>query len=161
MTALSLMAYAPGLVGFIAVKVLAPGYYARLEMRTPVRIAVIAMAANIVFSLALMWPLGHTGLALATTLSGLVNAGLLLRGLRAERVYRPLPGWPALLAKGLGASVLMGLLLALGIGPIDDWLVQSGGERALRLGLWMFAAGGLYGAVLLAVGIRPRHLLRV
>jgi len=161
MTALSLMAYAPGLVGFIAVKVLAPGYYARLEMRTPVRIAVIAMAANIIFSLALMWPLGHTGLALATTLSGLVNAGLLLRGLRAERVYRPLPGWPALLAKGLGASVLMGLLLALGIGSIDDWLVQSGGERALRLGLWMFAAGGLYGAVLLAVGIRPRHLLRV
>jgi len=161
MTALSLMAYAPGLVGFIAVKVLAPGYYARLEMRTPVRIAVIAMAANIVFSLALMWPLGHTGLALATTLSGLVNAGLLLRGLRAERVYRPLPGWPALLAKGLGASLLMGLLLALGIGPIDDWLAQSGGERALRLGLWMLAAGGLYGAVLLAVGIRPRHLLRV
>ena len=119
MTAQSLMAFAPGLVGFIGVKVLAPGYYARQEMRTPVRIAVIAMAANVVASLALMGPLGHTGLALATTLSGFVNAGLLLRGLLRERVYCPRPGWGALLAKGLGASLLMGLTLALGVG--GDW----------------------------------------
>jgi putative peptidoglycan lipid II flippase len=161
MTAHSLMAFALGLVGFIGVKVLAPGYYARQQMRAPVRIAVIAMAANVAFSLALMLPLGHTGLALATTLSGFVNAGLLLRGLLRERVYRPRAGWGALLAKGLGGSLLMGLTLWLGTGTIDDWLALSGGVRALRLGLWMLCGGGLYAAVLLAGGIRPRHLLRV
>ncbi|HYN76255.1 MAG TPA: murein biosynthesis integral membrane protein MurJ [Lamprocystis sp. (in: g-proteobacteria)] len=161
MTAQSLMAFALGLVGFIGVKVLAPGYYARQQMRTPVRIAVIAMAANVGASLTLMGPLGHTGLALATTLSGFVNAGLLLRGLLRERVYRPRPGWRALLAKGLGASLLMGVALYAGTGAINAWLTMSGGGRALRLGLWILAAGGLYAAVLLAVGIRPRHLLRV
>ena len=161
MTAHSLMAFAPGLVGFIGVKVLAPGYYARQEMSTPVRIAVIAMAANVVASLVLMWRLGHTGLALATTLSGFVNAGLLLRGLLKERVYRPRPGWGGLLAKGLGANLLMGLTLSLGVGAIDEWLALDGGARALRLGLWILAAGGLYGALLLALGLRPRHLLRV
>ncbi|WP_295392649.1 murein biosynthesis integral membrane protein MurJ [uncultured Thiodictyon sp.] len=161
MTARSLMAYALGLVGFIGVKVLAPGFYARQEMVVPVHIAVIAMAVNVVASLLLMWPLGHTGLALATTLSGLANAALLLCGLRRAAIYRPRPGWGVLLAKGLGANLLMGLVLFLGTGPIDDWLAMSGGRRAVELGLWLLAGGGVYAATLLAVGIRPRHLLQV
>ncbi|WP_295452081.1 murein biosynthesis integral membrane protein MurJ [uncultured Thiodictyon sp.] len=161
MTAQSLMAYALGLVGFIGVKVLAPGFYARQEMIVPVRIAVIAMAINIAASLILMVPMGHTGLALATTLSGLANAALLLRGLRRASIYRPRPGWMALLAKGLGANLLMGLTLYLGTGPIDAWLAMSGGARAWELCLWLLTGGAVYAATLLAVGIRPRHLLQV
>ena len=161
MTAQSLMAYALGLIGFIGVKVLAPGFYARQEMMAPVRIALVAMAVNIVASLALMGPLGHTGLALATTLAGLVNAALLLRGLRRVSVYRPRPGWPALLAKGLGANLLMGLTLFLGAGPLDDWLLMSGGTRAATLGLWLVIGGGVYTLALWVGGLRPRHLLKV
>ncbi len=158
MTALSIAAYAPGLLGFIGVKVLAPGFYARQRMRVPVRIAIVALLVNLGLSLALMFPLGHTGLALATSLAALINAGLLLRGLLREGTYSPPPGWTALLAKGLGASLLMGLLLYFGTGTLDGWLDRSGGERALRLVLWMLAGGGIYGATLLAGGIRPRHL---
>ena len=161
MTGESLMAYAPGLVGFIGIKVLAPGFYARQEMMAPVRIAVIAMAVNLAASLLLMAPLGHTGLALATTASGLVNAGLLLRGLVRAGIYRPRPGWTRLLAQGLGANLLLGLALVLGAGPIDTWLAMGGGERAMRLCLWMLVGGGLYALALLVSGIRPRHLLEV
>ena len=161
MTALSLMAFAPGLVGFIGVKVLAPGFYARQEMMAPVRIALIAMAVNVVASLLLMAPLGHTGLALATSLSGLANAGLLLQALRRAGIYRPRPGWAPLLAKGLGANLLMGLVLFLGAGPLDDWLAMGGGARALELCLWLLVGGGVYAVILLVGGIRPRHLLQV
>ena len=78
MTSLSLMAYSIGLLGFIGVKVLVPGFSARQDMRTPVRIAVVAMVTNIVLNLTLVVPLAHTGLALATSLAAFVNAGLLL-----------------------------------------------------------------------------------
>jgi putative peptidoglycan lipid II flippase len=66
-----------------------------------------------------------------------------------------------LLAKGLGANLLMGLTLYLGTGPIDAWLAMSGGARALQLCLWLLVGGSVYAATLLAVGIRPRHLLQV
>ncbi|AUB83162.1 polysaccharide biosynthesis C-terminal domain-containing protein [Candidatus Thiodictyon syntrophicum] len=108
-----------------------------------------------------MAPLGHTGLALATSLSGLANAALLLRALRRAGIYRPRPGWAPLLAKGLGANLLMGLVLSLGAGPLDDWLAMGGGARALELCLWLLVGGGVYAAILLLGGIRPRHLLQV
>jgi len=94
MSAQSLRAYALALMPFMLVKVLAPGYFSRQDMTTPVRIAVIAMTANMVFNLILVWPLAHAGLALATALSAWMNASLLLlRGLYREGVFRPLSGW--------------------------------------------------------------------
>lgn len=161
MTAAALLAYAPGLVGFIGIKVLAPGYYARLEMRAPVRIAVIALGLNLGTGLLLMWPLGHAGLAAATSVAGLANAALLLRGLKRSGVYRPGPGWPGLLARGLAANLLMAVVLYLGTGPLDAWLALETGARARDLGLWIVLGGALYAAALLAGGIRARHLLRV
>ena len=80
----SLQAYSLGLIFMMLVKVLAPGYYARQDTRTPVRIGIIAMVANMVFNLILVWPLGHVGLALATSLSAALNAFLLWRGLRKQ-----------------------------------------------------------------------------
>lgn len=163
MTSLSLTAYAGGLVGLVGVKVLAPGYYAREQMRAPVRIAAIAVAVNLALSLALMIPLGHLGLALATTLAAFVNAGLLLRGLLMEGTYRPENGWPALLARGIGASLCMGLVLLWlsgGIGAgLDEWLSLEIQDRAARLLWWILVAGAVYGATLLLIGVRPKDFL--
>lgn len=158
MAARSLMAYALGLMGFLGVKALAPGYYARQDMRTPVRIAVIAMLTNMTFNLILMWPLGHAGLALATTIAASVNAGLLLRGLLATGVYAPPAGWMGLIAKGVAACLVMGAFLWWASGATEGWIELATLDRVLRL-IWIIAAGALiYAAVLLALGIRMRHL---
>ena len=157
----SLMAYSLGLVAFMGIKVLAPGFYSRQDMRTPVRIAVIAMAVNILFNLLLMVPLGHAGLALATIIAASVNASLLLRGLLRAGVYAPLPGWRLLLLKGLTASAGMGVLLWLLSGTTEAWTVQPLGERVLRLALLIGAGTLCYGAAAWLLGIRPRHLLRM
>ncbi len=157
MAARALMAYALGLVAFMGIKVLAPGFYARQDMKTPVRIAVIAMIVNVAFSLLLVFPLGHTGLALATTLSAVANVGLLLRGLLREGVYRPGDGWRALLARGLGASIVMGLVVWWGSGETALWLTMGGWERILKLLGWILAGGAIYAGSLLACGIRIRH----
>jgi putative peptidoglycan lipid II flippase len=155
----SLTAYAAGLVGFMGIKVLAPGYYARQDTRTPVRIALIALTVNLVFNLVLMFPLGHTGLALATSIAALANAWLLLRGLLQAGVYRPAPGWSSLLARVLGATFVMGAVLWTGAGATADWIAMGTGERAVRLLGWILGGGLTYAAVLLALGIRPRHFL--
>lgn len=161
MAARALMAYALGLVAFMGIKVLAPGFYARQDMRTPVRIAVIAMVVNVAFSLLLMFPLGHTGLALATTLSAVANAGLLLRGLLRAGVYRPGDGWRALLARGLGAGLVMGLVVWWGSGETALWITMGTWERVLRLLGWILAGGVVYAGSLLALGIRRRHFIEL
>lgn len=153
----SLIAYAIGLVAFMGIKVLAPGFYARQDMKTPVRIAVIAMLTNMTFNLLLMFPLGHAGLALATTIAAGVNATLLYRGLRKEQVYTPMAGWPPLLIRGLSASTLMGLVVWWGAGPTSEWIEFGGWERIGKLFLWISVGGATYGAALLAFGVRPRH----
>ncbi len=155
----ALMAYALGLTAFMGIKVLAPGFYARQDMKTPVKIAVVAMAANVGFSLILMFPLGHTGLALATTISAGVNAGLLLRGLLREDIYRPATGWTALMARSFGACLVMGLLLWWGCGETVQWLEMRTWDRVLRLLGWILAGGAAYALALLTFGIRPRHFL--
>jgi putative peptidoglycan lipid II flippase len=159
MAAQALMAYALGLTAFMGIKVLAPGYYARQDMKTPVKIAVIAMAANVAFSLILMFPMGHTGLALATTISAGVNAGLLLRGLLREGIYRPRPGWSALLARSLGACLVMGALVWWGRADTAQWLDTGTWERIGHLFGWILAGCLAYALALLAFGIRPRQLL--
>ena len=105
MSALSLSAYAAGLPAFIAVKVLAPGFYARQDTKTPVKIAIIAMASNMVLNLAFVASLlaigfrgPHTGLALASSLAAYINAGLLYRMLRRQGAYQPERGWRRLYA---------------------------------------------------------------
>jgi putative peptidoglycan lipid II flippase len=157
----SLMAYALGLVAFIGVKVLIPGFYGRHDIKTPVRIAIIAMATNLVLSLMLMWPLGHAGLALATIIAALLNAGLLLKILLRQGVYRPLPGWGLLLARSLMACGIMGVLLWLASGPTSGWIGLSGGEGTLRLGLLLLLGAGSYAIAGLVLGLRPRHFMVV
>ncbi|MBK1645934.1 murein biosynthesis integral membrane protein MurJ [Thiocapsa imhoffii] len=154
----SLMAYAIGLVAFMGIKVLVPGYYARQDMRAPVRIAMIALIVNLVCSLALMFTLGHAGLALATTVAAICNAALLLLGLLKEGVLKPRRGWTALILKGLAANLLMGAVIILGAGALSDWIAMGLGERIIRLLLLIVAAGAVYLWTLVILGVRPRHV---
>jgi putative peptidoglycan lipid II flippase len=155
----SLRGYAFGLLGFMAIKVLVPGFYSREDTRSPVRIAALAMGLNLVLSLALMAPFAHGGLAFATALGALANAALLLAVLLRRRVLVPRPGWSALLARAILASLGMGLGLWLLAGPPGDWLHMPHAARIWRLALLIAGAGGGYGLALLVLGLRPRHLL--
>ena len=159
MTTRSLMALALGLLAFMLVKVLAPGFYARQDTRTPVRYGLIAMGANTAMTLMLIWPLAHAGLALSTSLASFLNAGMLFRNLRHNGVYQPARGWPRFLWQLGAANLAMGLLLWWGVGDLDIWIHASARERLWHLFWLVMAGGGSYLLAILAVGIRPRHLL--
>ena len=159
MTTQALIAFALGLPGFILIKVLAPGFYARQDTRTPMRIGVIALLANIVLSLVLVFPLAHTGLALATSIAALVNAGLLFRLLRRQQVYHPLPGWGLFLARVALASAAMAAVLLWGVGGLEGWLAATVWERVVRLAFWVAAGALVYLFTIVLLGVRPRQLL--
>lgn len=153
----SLMAYSLGLISFIMIKVLAPGFYSRQDTKTPVRIAVIAMFANMVMNIILVFPLAHAGLALATSLSATLNAFLLYRGLRAEGVYQPESGWPLLVFRGCAAVLVMGAVLYWGVGDLQSWIGGPVSDRVWRLLQWIVLGSISYFAVLALLGIRLRH----
>jgi len=154
----SLMAFAFGLVAFMLIKVLAPGFYARQDTRSPVKYGVIAMVANTVLVLILVWPLAHVGLALATSLAAFLNAGLLFVNLRRREIYQPGAGWPKFLTQLFVATLAMGLVLWFGAGDLAQWASASARERLWHLTGLIAGGGGTYLLVALAVGIRPRHL---
>jgi putative peptidoglycan lipid II flippase len=151
----ALIAYSVGLVGLILVKVLAPGYYARLDIKTPVKIALLTLGLTQLMNLAFIVPLRHAGLALAIGLASCFNAGLLLRGLRRRNVFRPRAGWSAFLAKVAAALLVLGTVLWLSSGVESGWLRTYGaGERAIRLGMIVAAGAGSYFATLWLLGFR-------
>ena len=156
MAARSLLAFAFGLIAFIAVKVLATGYFSRQDTRTPVRVGVVAMLSNIVLNLVLVVPLAHAGLALATTLSAFLNAGLLLRGLVKRGVFRPRPGWGGFIARVAMGNLVLGAALWVARGEPDAWLEAQAGARALHLGVLVVAGMALYTLIMLGLGMRPR-----
>ncbi len=164
MARLSLMAYSLGLLGFIMVKVLAAAFYSRQDMRTPVRIAVVAMLANIVMNVAFVVPMvmldipgPHAGLALATALASFLNAGLLYRALRRRGLLTLAPGWTRMLLQVLFATVAMAVVLWLVAGDLPSWLDQGWRGRAVDLALCILAGAAVYFAALWAVGVRQRH----
>ncbi|MCB1792212.1 MAG: murein biosynthesis integral membrane protein MurJ [Gammaproteobacteria bacterium] len=154
----SLMAYALGLQAFLLIKVTAPGYYARQDTRTPVRIGMIAMGVNMAFNLALIVPLQHAGLALATSLAAYVNAYLLFRGLRRADVFHPAPGWGALLARVGAAVVAMGMVLQWLSPDLAWWVSAARVDRAVWLIGLIVAAGVVYFSGLFVAGIRLHDL---
>jgi putative peptidoglycan lipid II flippase len=154
MTRNALVAYSVGLLGLILVKVLAPGFYAKQDIRTPVRIGVATLAATQLMNLAFVWPFAHAGLALAIGLGGCMNAALLYRGLRQRRIHVPEPGWGRFLLKLALALILMGATLWFLSGEDAWWMQASGLERIGRL-CWIVPAGaGVYFATLWALGFR-------
>jgi putative peptidoglycan lipid II flippase len=159
MASAALVAFSAGLLGFLLVKVLAPGFYARQDTATPMRIGVITMGVNIVLSLLLVYPLAHTGLAAAISIAALVNSALLYRRLRRDGVYRPLPGWGLLLTRTLIATLAMGLVIFYGTGDLGGWLTAPPLERVARLSLWVTAGIVTYLFMIVLLGVRPAQLL--
>jgi putative peptidoglycan lipid II flippase len=160
MTRQALMAYSLGLLGLIMVKVLAPGFYARQNIRTPVKVAIFTLIATQLMNLAFIVPFKHAGLALAIGLGACLNAGILYTLLRKHRIYTPQPGWAMFMLKIVLAVLLMCGVLYLAHGSDASWLDPGFLPRAIKL-CWMVLLGaGVYLAALLAMGIRPSQFYR-
>jgi putative peptidoglycan lipid II flippase len=163
MAAMSLQAYSVGLLAFMLIKVLAPGYFSRQDTKTPVRIGIIAMAANMVFNIALVvplhfyWQVGHIGLALATSLSAILNAGLLYLGLYRQKVYSPMPGFVAVCIRLSMAALAMAAVLSVLVPEQAMWVGWLWWQRAWHLLLLCGAGAMSYFAALLLSGARLRH----
>ena len=156
-TALSLQAYALGLLAFMAIKVLASAYFSRQDTRTPVRFGIIAMVSNMVLNLILLVPLAHVGLALATSLSAFINAGLLWWGLYRQGGLDVAPGWPLLLLRIGAALASMLLVLQLLAHPDAVWLAWTDLQRAAWLGFICAAGALVYLLTLWLAGLRLAH----
>ena len=152
----AVVAYSVGLVALILVKVLAPAFYARQDIRTPVRIAIVTLIATQVMNAILIYPLRHAGLALATSLGACLNAGVLLTLLMRRGIYAPSPGWLAFGWKLALALLAMGAALWFTAGAGAEWIRASAHERVLRLCLVVAAGGGAYFATLWVLGFRLR-----
>lgn len=154
---LSLMAYAVGLPAFILVKVLVPGFTARQDMKTPVKIGMIAVASNMLMSVTLVLFFQHAGLALATSMAAFVNAGLLFVALLKEGAFKPQPGWLMFLVKVLLANLSVAVIYVYDYSALQ-WYEWGVFDRALHLTLEILAVILLYVTTAFLVGIRPRHL---
>lgn len=165
MASYSLTAYALGLLGFIFVKVLAPGYFARQDTRTPVRVGIIALLVNMALNAAIVAPMvlldlpaPHAGLALATSIAAFLNAFLLYRGLLHNGSLRPGAGWRPLLARFVIANLAMGAALWWMRGNLDVWLARGVTERTAWLSASILVGAAVYFATLWLTGFRARHL---
>ena len=160
MTRNALLAYSVGLLGLILVKVLAPGFYARQNVRTPVKIALLSLAATQIMNLLLIGSLQHAGLALSIGLAASLNAGLLYLGLRRQGVYTPQAGWFLFYGRLALAMAAMGATLWFTTGDANAWLSWKLGERLLRLSLVIAIGAAVYFATLWVVGFRVRDFRR-
>lgn len=158
MTAKSLIAFSLGLPAFMLIKILASAFYSRQNIKTPVKIGLIAMGINLILNFILIFPLKHAGLALATTLSSTVNASLLFVLLFRSKVFQPNVGWPSLLSRLILANAVMAILLLYFAGELKLWLEWSSMTRIIHL-LALMALGGLaYFLTLFLAGFRTKDL---
>jgi putative peptidoglycan lipid II flippase len=164
MSALSLRAYSLGLIAFMLVKVLAPGFYARKDTVTPVKIGIVAMVANMIMNFLLTvplmyyWNIGHMGLALATSMAAVLNALMLFRGLKRAGFYQPHAGWGVyLLRLCLASGVLVAVILWLAPDQ-QAWLGWQWQRRAFELAVICSAGVVVYFFAHAVVGTRMLHL---
>ncbi len=162
-TARALMNYGAGLLGLVAIKVLAPGFYARQDIRTPVKIAIVVLVLTQLLNWLLVPYLQHAALTLSISLGALLNALWLLVGLVRKGAYKPLPGWGVFVVQVLVASILLGLLLLWLADPAQiNWLglqVQPM-QRVGLLSLCVFGGALLYLVSLLLSGVQLRQFVR-
>ena len=158
MAAAALRAFAVGLPALVLVKIAAPGFFARQDTRTPLRFAIVSVVVNIAAALALLDWLQHVGLALATSIAAVVNAALLLRGLRKKGDYAPTRALWRTVATAVAASAAMAALLLWAVPVDDDWLVAPTASRVWMLAAAVAGGGCAYLAAALLMGVRPSHL---
>src|SRR5260221_12080782 len=160
MTREALVAYSAGLVGLILVKILAPGFYARQDIVTPVKIGLATLAATQAMNLLFVGPLRHAGLALAIGLGACLNAGLLYFYLRKRKIYAPQPGWLVFLLKVAASVAFMAVGLFTAMGGPGWWLAAPWQWRLPALGGLVALGAAAYGACLFAFGFRPHEFSR-
>ena len=153
----SLMAYSLGLLAFMLIKVLVPGFTSRQDTQTPVRFGIHSIVANVVLNLLLVLPLAHAGIALATTLSAYLNALLLLFTLLKNKIYQPGKQWSLYIAQIVAANTIMSTFLYYFV-DVELWLDWSASQRGLHLTITIGAAILIYTLSLLLLGVRPRHI---
>ena len=162
-TRLALLGYTVGLPGLILVKILAPGFYARQVMATPVKIAFATVLITQTLAVLFAWPLGleQAGrLTLATSIGASCNAALLLWVLLRRGYYRPQPGWPAFLLKVGAAAALLAAVIALAMGAGAAWLAAGVAYKVGRLALLVAAGALVYFGALYALGFRVAQFSR-
>lgn len=160
MAAASLRAYTVGLGGFMLIKVLAPGYYARQDMKTPVKIGIIAMVSNMVLNVLFVFPLmwyfemGHVGLALATSVSAWINAGLLYLGLRRGGISLTGVFEAKFVARLVAAVSLMGIAVSMMSPAVSLWLTADLSWRVGQMTLLVFVGMASFAMVLAVLGFK-------
>ncbi len=160
MTARSLVAFSYGLFALILVKVLAPGFFAVKDTKTPVKAGAIAVIVNIVFSLALIQPFQHVGLALSTSIAAYINAILLFWWLRRRGIYMPKKGWLAYLGRIVLAVLVMGIVLEYFGNHLTNWNEFNTFWRIASIIQWIVIGAGIYLLVLFLTGLRFWKLIR-
>jgi putative peptidoglycan lipid II flippase len=160
MSSQALMAYSIGLLGFVLIKILAAGFFARQDTKTPTKVAFISIITNISLNFIFIWSLKHVGLALATALSAILNASLLYFYLRKQNAFQPLEGWGLFLGRIIFASLLMVDLLIWFVPNLESWLQWKNTMKFLQLGMWIGIASGIYFFTLWMSGLRFKVLLK-
>jgi len=150
----AVVAYSVGLIALVMVKVLAPGFYARQDIKTPVKIALVTLGLTQIMNFAFILPLKHAGLALAIGLGACINAALLLRGLRRRDIYLPQPGWPEFLLKLAVAVYAMSAVLWIATDGDAVWLAMGAAARAVNLICVVLLGAATYFAALWLLGFR-------
>lgn len=159
----ALMAYSAGLLALILVKVLAPGFYAQQNIRTPVKIALWVLAATQLFNVLFLFVfnLGHSGLAMSISLAATLNASFLFIGLRRRAIFQAQPGWGAFFVRLAVALALLALFLFFAVGENEWWLASRWSERVWRMAWLLCGALFVYFATLFVVGFRFSDFRRV
>jgi putative peptidoglycan lipid II flippase len=161
-TSHALIGYSVGLIGLIAVKVLAPGFYARQDIKTPVKIGLATLLATQLMNLLFVFglQLHHAGLALAIGLGACFNSSILFYFLRKRGIYQPEPGWGKFFLKLCVALLALAFTLWFGMGSEQQWLTGHGWGRVIHLS-WLVVLGvTVYFAVLFALGFRLKDFAK-
>lgn len=159
MSSQSLTAFSLGIIPFMLVKIFVSGFYAKQDMKTPVKVGVVAMVANMIFNLILIWPFAHAGIALATSLSAMINAGCLLYLLRKYNIYSPRDGWWLFAGRLTLANSALFAWAWYASGHLMDWVTQGAIWRVSHLAWVLGTSGVLYLGMLWLSGLRLTHLL--
>lgn len=160
MTQRALVAYSVGLTGLIVVKVLAPGFYSRQDIKTPVKIAIVTLIMTQVMNLAFIGPLKHAGLSLSIGLAACLNASLLYWQLRKQKIFQPEPGWARFLIRLVIAVLVMAGALIGMMMVMPAWDIGSMPYRILRLLAVVCVGVVAYFATLAVLGFRVKDFAR-
>ncbi|MCL9670378.1 murein biosynthesis integral membrane protein MurJ [Citrobacter sp. MNAZ 1397] len=160
MTQRALIAYSVGLMGLIVVKVLAPGFYSRQNIKTPVKIAIVTLVMTQLMNLAFIGPLKHAGLSLSIGLAACLNAGLLYWQLRKQNIFTPQAGWGRFLTRLIIAVLVMAAALFGMLYVMPDWAQGNMAHRLIRLMVVVVVGVVAYFATLALLGFRVKDFAR-